>query len=114
MPFLGRRLAGEPPPRAIGGQSRPVGQELGERDLPEIPVKLGCDVGEDVADGRAPRQLAFVDQHADHGRGHRLGAGAQVDLVRGPDRLRGADLANSDGSDRGDSISREDGADQPG
>ena len=49
-------------------------QEVPERDGPEFRVKSRGDPGEDLANRRIERQLAGVDQSANHGRRHRFGA----------------------------------------
>jgi hypothetical protein len=93
-------------------KARPVREQLTERDRLEIGVDAPEVVGEDLADRRSPGQLALVDQRADQGRSHGLGAGAQVDRVGDPDRLGRPDLADADGPDGREPIPGEDRADQ--
>ncbi len=69
-----------------------MGEELKERDGLKLWVKPRGDFGKNLADCRLPRKLPLVDQSADHGRCHRLGARPNMHLIRNQKRARRACL----------------------
>ena len=72
--------------RGLAGNPCAVREELGEGRALERVVHAGGEARERLGQGRLPAQLAALDLQRDQGRGHGLGARAQVPTVLGGDR----------------------------
>ena len=89
-------------------------EQLRQRHLLELRVKLVGTLGEDRAERGSPRELAGFHHRGDHRRRHRLGARADVHLVGDLKSLGRPDLPDSHGTNRGHPAADRNGADQPG
>ena len=76
-----------------------VREELFERDSLVLGVHRFLERGEGLAEGLRPFQFSFIDEDAAEHGGHRLGVGADVEVVGGGDLVALAARANAGDTD---------------
>ena len=96
------------------GEAGAVREQLFERDFAVRGIHLRCQVRKDLLQRCAPRELPFLDQCGQHGRGHGLSVGAEMELIVDGDGRVGAVLTHADGSDRGQAFAGDNGSGERG